>query len=121
MDFRGKRVGVIGTGASGVQIIQEVYQYVAELTVFQRTPNLALPMRQQSLDDEAIRRMKQTFPQRFGKRAETFAGFDYDVPTRLKAREYPTATCKGWGAPGRSVKERLRTGLRSYRPDLGRT
>ena len=34
MDFRGKRVGVIGTGASGVQIIQEVYQYVAELTVF---------------------------------------------------------------------------------------
>jgi cation diffusion facilitator CzcD-associated flavoprotein CzcO len=39
---------------------------------------LALPMRQ-SLDDEAIRRMKQTFPQRFGKRAETFVGFGYDV------------------------------------------
>jgi cation diffusion facilitator CzcD-associated flavoprotein CzcO len=36
VDFKGKRVGVIGTGASGVQIIQEVYQDVAELTVFQR-------------------------------------------------------------------------------------
>jgi cation diffusion facilitator CzcD-associated flavoprotein CzcO len=61
-----------------VQVIQEVYQEVAELTVFQRTPNLALPMRQQKLDDEAKRRMKETFPQRFRKRAETFGGFDYD-------------------------------------------
>jgi cyclohexanone monooxygenase len=77
--FKGKRVGVIGTGASGVQVIQEVYQDVAELTVFQRTPNLALPMRQRKLDDEAKRRMKETFPERFLKRAETFAGFDYDV------------------------------------------
>src|SRR6266436_5091115 len=51
VDFKGKRVGVIGTGASGVQVIQEVYQEVAELTVFQRTPNLALPMRQRKLDE----------------------------------------------------------------------
>jgi cation diffusion facilitator CzcD-associated flavoprotein CzcO len=79
VDFKRKRVGVIGTGASGVQVIQELYQEVAELTVFQRTPNLALPMRQRRLDDETNRRMKETFPQRFLKRAETFGGFDYDV------------------------------------------
>ncbi len=78
VDFKGKRVGVIGTGASGVQVIQEVYQDAAELTVFQRTPNLALPMRQRKLDDETNRQMKETFPERFRKRAETFAGFDYD-------------------------------------------
>jgi len=78
VDFKGKRVGVIGTGASGVQVIQEVYQDAAELTVFQRTPNLALPMRQRKLDDETNRRMKETFPERFHKRAETFGGFDYD-------------------------------------------
>src|SRR5205807_4966005 len=66
-------------GRAGVQVIQEVYQEVAELTVFQRTPNLALPMRQRKLDDETNRRMKETFPGRFLKRAETFAGFDYDV------------------------------------------
>jgi cation diffusion facilitator CzcD-associated flavoprotein CzcO len=82
VDFKGKRVGVIGTGASGVQVIQEVYQDVAELTVFQRTPNLALPMRQRKLDDETNRLMKETFPERFRKRAETFAGFDYNfIPT----------------------------------------
>jgi cation diffusion facilitator CzcD-associated flavoprotein CzcO len=78
VDFKGKYVGVIGTGASGVQVIQEIYQDVAELTVFQRTPNLALPMRQRKLDDEANRRMKETFAEDFHKRAETFAGFDYD-------------------------------------------
>ena len=78
MDFKGKRVCVIGTGASGVQVIQEVYQDVAELTVFQRTPNLALPMRQRQLDDETKRRMKETFTERFRKRATTFGGFDYD-------------------------------------------
>jgi cation diffusion facilitator CzcD-associated flavoprotein CzcO len=78
VDFKGKRVGVIGTGASGVQVIQELCQDVAELTVFQRTPNLALPMRQRKLDDETNRRMKETFPQRFLKRAATFGGFDYD-------------------------------------------
>src|SRR5208282_5889100 len=78
VDFKGKRVGVIGTGASGVQVIQEIYRDVAELIIFQRTPNLALPMRQRKLDDEANRRMKEAFPEDFHKRAETFAGFDYD-------------------------------------------
>src|SRR6201981_595320 len=58
VDFKAKRGVVIATGRSGVQAIQEVSQEVAELTVFQRTPNLALPMRQQKLDGEAKRRMK---------------------------------------------------------------
>ena len=47
----------------------------AHVTVFQRTPNLALPMRQQQLDEEAQRRFKEVFPARFDMRAETFAGF----------------------------------------------
>jgi cyclohexanone monooxygenase len=76
--FKGKRVGVIGTGASGVQVVQEFYRDVAELTVFQRTPNLALPMRQRQLDGETNRRMKEAFPEAFLKRATTFGGFDYD-------------------------------------------
>src|SRR5262249_2029179 len=67
VDFKGKCVGVIGTGASGVQVIQEIYRDVAELTVFQRTPNLALPMRQRKLDDETNRRMKETFAEDFHK------------------------------------------------------
>jgi cation diffusion facilitator CzcD-associated flavoprotein CzcO len=78
LDFTGKRVGVIGTGASGVQVIQEASQQVAHLTVFQRTPDLALPMRNEKLDEETQRRMKEDYPARFRKRGEAFGGFDFD-------------------------------------------
>lgn len=79
LDMHGKRIGVIGTGASGVQVAQEAAGLVAHLTVFQRTPNLALPMRQKKLDDDTIRRMKETYPEMFDRRTKTFAGFHYDV------------------------------------------
>lgn len=79
LDMVAKRVGVIGTGASGVQVAQEAAGVTAHLTVFQRTPNLALPMRQKKLDEDAIRRMKERYPEMFDRRTKTFAGFDYDV------------------------------------------
>ena len=77
LDLAGKRVGVVGTGASGVQVAQEAASMAAHLTVFQRTPNLALPMRQRKLDDDTIRRMKEGYPQAYQKRRTTFGGFDY--------------------------------------------
>jgi cyclohexanone monooxygenase len=40
---------------------------------------MALPMRQQKLDDNTVRRMKEKYPEMFDRRAKTFAGFDYDV------------------------------------------
>src|SRR5215468_5823151 len=43
VDFAGKRVGVIGTGSSGVQSIPLIARQAAELTVFQRTPNFSIP------------------------------------------------------------------------------
>lgn len=42
-DFKGKRVAVIGTGASAVQIVPELVDQVAKLKVFQRTPNWIIP------------------------------------------------------------------------------
>jgi cation diffusion facilitator CzcD-associated flavoprotein CzcO len=78
LDITGKRIGVIGTGASGVQVAQEAAGVAAHLTVLQRTPNLALPMRQRKLDDETIRRMKEGYPRAYRKRRTTFGGFDYE-------------------------------------------
>ena len=78
LDMTGKRVGVIGTGASGVQLVQEAGRVAAYLTVFQRTPNLALPMRQRKLDSAEQRKAKEAYPHRFGMRSKTFAGFDFD-------------------------------------------
>jgi cation diffusion facilitator CzcD-associated flavoprotein CzcO len=76
LDMTGKRVGVIGTGASAVQVIQEASRIASHVTVFQRTPNIALPMRQKTFDAAAQREAKESFPQRFAMRAKTFAGFD---------------------------------------------
>ncbi len=90
IDFKGKRVGVIGTGASAVQVIQEASREAAHLTVFQRTPILALPMRQRKLDEASQSEMKKDYPARFGRRAATFGGFDYDFFPR-GALETPVA------------------------------
>jgi cyclohexanone monooxygenase len=54
VDFSGQRVGVIGTGSSGVQVIPLVAQEAAELTVFQRTANFTLPARNAPLEAEKI-------------------------------------------------------------------
>jgi len=58
VDFSGRRVGVIGTGSSGVQAIPIIAKTAKHLTVFQRTPNFVVPARNGVLDDEADRRWK---------------------------------------------------------------
>ena len=78
LEFNGKRVGVIGTGASGIQVAQQAARTAAALTVFQRTPNLCLPMQQKKLDDEANRTLRKSYPEIFRKRAETFGGVEYE-------------------------------------------
>jgi cyclohexanone monooxygenase len=78
LDMTGKRVGVIGTGASGVQVIQEAGKVADRLTVFQRTPNMALPMRQAVLDESMQREMKVNYPEWFRRRAESNGGL-YDI------------------------------------------
>lgn len=78
IDLTGLRVGVIGTGASGVQVIQEAAAVAEEVTVFQRTPMLGLPMRQQRLTRADQERAKQGAYQRsFRLRTETNSGFDF--------------------------------------------
>ena len=77
LDMTGKRVGVIGTGASGVQVVQEAAPVAAQLTVFQRTPILALAMQQRNLDEATQDNMKCDYPARFARRRESFGGFDF--------------------------------------------
>ena len=78
LDLTGKRIAVIGTGASGVQAAQEAALSAKHLTVFQRTPNLALPMQQKKLTEEDNRRMKKDYPATFEARGSSFAGFGFD-------------------------------------------
>lgn len=63
VDLAGKRVGVIGTGSSGVQVIPLIAAEAASLTVFQRTPNFTLPARNRALDPAAVADHKARYPQ----------------------------------------------------------
>lgn len=87
LGFAGKRVGVIGTGASGVQVIQEASKDAEHLTVFQRTPILALPMRQRKLDQATQLEMKKDYPENFRKRRDDFGGFFDIIPVDKSALE----------------------------------
>ena len=63
VDFSGQRVGIIGTGSSGIQSIPVIAQQAAHLYVFQRTPNFAVPSRNRPLDPEEECRIKATYPE----------------------------------------------------------
>ena len=52
VDFSGKRVGVIGTGSSGIQAIPVIAEQAAHVTVFQRTPNYSIPSRNAPMTPE---------------------------------------------------------------------
>lgn len=82
VDFSGKRVGVIGTGATAVQLIPIVAKQVAHLTVFQRTPNYCAPLRNSLVSDETQQRFKATYDEIYKKCLESPAGFPYDFDRR---------------------------------------
>lgn len=60
--FEGKRVGVIGTGSTGIQIVQEVGKTAGELFVFQRTPSFTMPMRNVKLAPDYVAQVKRHYP-----------------------------------------------------------
>ncbi|KAK1520331.1 uncharacterized protein CCOS01_10450 [Colletotrichum costaricense] len=76
IDFKGKRVGIVGNGSSGLQVIQEIAPEVEHLTVFQRSPTYALPMRQVPLSIEDQK--KETYKELYELRKNTFAGLDFE-------------------------------------------
>src|SRR5260221_17382 len=64
VDFTGLRVGVIGTGSSGVQMIPIIAQQAKQLTVFQRTANFSLPARNEPMTDARERPHKENYKAR---------------------------------------------------------
>jgi cation diffusion facilitator CzcD-associated flavoprotein CzcO len=91
LDMTGKRVGVIGTGASGVQVIQEAAKVAAHVTVFQRTPMLALPMEQRALEASQQQRMKEHYPELFRQRAASQSSYCDIVADKRATRDVPAA------------------------------
>jgi cation diffusion facilitator CzcD-associated flavoprotein CzcO len=61
VDLVGKRVGVIGTGSSGIQVIAEIAPIVDQLTVFQRTPQWVVPSRHRPIDEALLERIRDDY------------------------------------------------------------
>ncbi|HEX2171888.1 MAG TPA: NAD(P)/FAD-dependent oxidoreductase [Dehalococcoidia bacterium] len=86
VDFTGKRVAVIGTGATGVQVIQEVAKTAGHLTIFQRTPNWCAPLHNSRINPETQAQIKASYPDIFATCRESIGGFVH-VADRRKALE----------------------------------
>ncbi|AJA64622.1 MULTISPECIES: flavin-containing monooxygenase [Bradyrhizobium] len=63
VDFTGQRVGLIGTGSSGIQSAPIIAEQARHLTVFQRTANFSIPARNAALTDEERNNFRRTYPE----------------------------------------------------------
>ncbi|KIY00951.1 uncharacterized protein Z520_03617 [Fonsecaea multimorphosa CBS 102226] len=75
MSVKGKKVGIIGAGATAVQVVQELAKEADQLTVFMRRPSLCLPMGQRPISPEEQRGWKSYFQALFREGRQSRAGF----------------------------------------------
>ena len=90
VDFSGLRVGIIGTGSSGVQSIPLIARQAKHLYVFQRTANFSLPARNAPLEPEKERKHKAEYPERRRAAFDTpfgIAGYPPPTKSALEASE----------------------------------
>jgi cation diffusion facilitator CzcD-associated flavoprotein CzcO len=80
VDFTGLRVGIIGTGSSGIQSIPLIAEQAAHLTVFQRTPNFTMPAKNAPLDAKSVEARKARYREHRQAMRESRAGVVVPVP-----------------------------------------
>jgi cyclohexanone monooxygenase len=91
VDFTGKRVAVIGTGSSAVQSIPIIARQARALTVFQRTPNYAVPAHNKPLDPDYVRSVKADYAGLRRRARQTLTGIDFDYSEELALETPPEA------------------------------
>jgi cyclohexanone monooxygenase len=79
VDFTGKRVGMIGTGSTGIQATPVIAEQAAHLTIFQRTPNYTLPARNRPLTEQEIADVKARYRELRQSNRESAAGLTFDM------------------------------------------
>ena len=78
----GKRVAVIGTGATGIQVIGEIADKVGELTVFQRRPNWSAPLNNGPISDAEMADIRRRYDEIFAACAQSPGGFEHEPDRR---------------------------------------
>src|SRR5271155_3919154 len=82
VSFEGKRVAVIGTGATGIQTITEVAKTAGDLTVFQRTPQWAAPLHNGRIGKDEMNRIRERYDEIFAICQETYGCFIHRADPR---------------------------------------
>jgi cyclohexanone monooxygenase len=85
VDFTGLRVGVIGTGSSGIQAIPRIAEQAAQLTVFQRTPNFSIPAWNRPLTDQAQSAWKARYAHYRAQAREVGSLYEFSDRTAMQA------------------------------------
>ena len=89
VDFTGKRVGVIGTGATAIQAIPEIAKQAKHLTVFQRRPNWAAPLHNSQISKVEMEEIKSRYDEIYAHCAGT-PGWFIHQPDPRKTLEVPS-------------------------------
>ena len=102
--FAGKRVAVIGTGATAVQTIQTIAKEVGHLTVFQRTANWCAPLHNSKIGEDEMRQIRTRYPEIFARCHETPGCFIHAPDPRSALEVTPEEREAFWeklyGEPG---------------------
>ena len=95
VDFTGKRVGIIGTGSSGVQAIPVIAKEADHLTVFQRTPQYSVPAKNHLYDPEYIKQAKENFSAIKQKLHDSLGGILFETNDHSALDDTPEQRQKG--------------------------
>ncbi|KAH8658055.1 putative flavoprotein [Xylariales sp. PMI_506] len=97
-DFAGKRIGVIGTGATGIQTITAISKEpsIQSLTVFQRTANWSAPLRNKAISPETMDEYKRDYDALWSKCSDTPSGFIHKPDPRRSADLSPEERAAHW-------------------------
>jgi len=82
LELAGKKVAIIGTGATAIQIIPEIAGKVGELTVFQRRPNWAAPLNNSPISAEEMAAIRARYDEIFAACARSPGGFEHEPDRR---------------------------------------
>jgi cation diffusion facilitator CzcD-associated flavoprotein CzcO len=82
LDLSDKRVAILGTGATAIQIIAEIADKVRELTVFQRRPNWSAPLNNGPISEEEMADIRRRYDDIFATCARTPGGFEHEPDRR---------------------------------------
>ena len=82
VDLSEKRVGIIGTGATAIQVIGAIADKVGDLTVFQRRPNWVAPLNNSEISEEKMDEIRARYDEIFATCARTPGGFEHEPDRR---------------------------------------